>query len=209
MRSGVVVRTKHSSRLARAAYARYGQLVRVRGRLRSPEGNPLQDVEVQAWTQIRDGITPPRLIATVKTSRTGSFTFLVRKGPSRAIKIRYNGTTQIRGVTKNLSLNVRSATSIRSNHKRVVNGEAIRWAHPHRPHATRRQTGRGPGLDAGQVADLRDRSLRVARHLELQLPLRRDPRPTAFLPLLVDLSYRDGSVPNRPTRFTILDWSDG
>jgi hypothetical protein len=126
MRSGVVVRTKHSARLARAAYARYGQLVRVRGRLRSPEGNPLQDVEVQAWTQIRDGVTPPRLIATVKTSRTGSFTFLVRKGPSRTIKIRYNGTTQIRGVTKNLSLNVRSATSIRSNHKRVVNGDAVR-----------------------------------------------------------------------------------
>jgi hypothetical protein len=126
MRSGVVVRTKHSARLARAVYARYGQLVRVRGRLRSPEGNPLQDVEVQAWTQIRDGVTPPRLIATVKTSRTGSFTFLVRKGPSRSIKIRYNGTTQIRGVTKNLSLKVRSATSIRSNRKRVVNGEAIR-----------------------------------------------------------------------------------
>lgn len=31
MRSGVVVRTKHSAHLARAAYAKYGQLVRVRG----------------------------------------------------------------------------------------------------------------------------------------------------------------------------------
>jgi hypothetical protein len=126
MRSGVVVRTKHGAHLARAAYAKYGQLVRVRGRLRSPEGNPLQDVEVQAWTQIRDGVTPPRLIATVKTTKSGSFTFLVRKGPSRSIKIRYAGTAQIRGVTKNLSLSVRSVTSIRSNHKRVVNGEAIR-----------------------------------------------------------------------------------
>lgn len=126
MRSGVVVRGKHGAHLARAASASYGQLVRVRGRLRSPEGNPLQDVEVQAWTQIRDGVTPPRLIATVKTTKNGSFTFLVRKGPSRSIKISYAGTAQIRGVTKNLSLSVRAVTSIRSNHKRVVNGEAIR-----------------------------------------------------------------------------------
>jgi hypothetical protein len=126
MRSGVVVRHGRRAHLARSAYAKYGQLVRVRGTLKSPEGNPLQDVEVQAWTQIKDGVTPPRLIATVKTSRKGAFSFLVRKGPSRFIKIRYNGTTQIRGVTKNLSLNVRSATSIRSNHKRVVNGETIR-----------------------------------------------------------------------------------
>jgi hypothetical protein len=126
MRSGVVVRTRHGAHLARAASAEYGQLVRVRGRLRSPEGNPLQDVDVQAWTQIRDGITPPRLIATVKTTKNGSFTFLVRKGPSRSIKIRYAGTAQIRGVTKNLSLSVRSVTSIRSNHKHVVNGQSIR-----------------------------------------------------------------------------------
>jgi hypothetical protein len=127
MRSGVVVRHGRRAHLARAAYARYGQLVRVRGRISSPEGNPLQDVEVQAWTQIRDGVTPPRLIATVKTTKNGSFTFLVRKGPSRSIKIRYGGTTQIRGVTKMLSLNVRSVTSMRPNHRRRVNGESVRF----------------------------------------------------------------------------------
>jgi hypothetical protein len=127
LRSGVVVRHGKRARLARAAYARYGQLVRVRGRLTSPEGNPLQDVEVQAWTQIRDGVTPPRLIATVKTSKKGAFTFLIRKGPSRSIRIRYGGTTQIRSATKILSLNVRSLTSMRPNHKRRVNGEAVRF----------------------------------------------------------------------------------
>ncbi len=127
LRSGVVVRRRGLARLARSAYARYGQLVRVRGRLRTPEGNPLQDVDVQAFTQIRDGITPPRLIATVKTSRTGAFSFLVRKGPSRSIRIRYNGTNQIRPATKNLLLNVRSDTSMRPNRRRVVNGETVRF----------------------------------------------------------------------------------
>lgn len=125
--SGVVVRHGKKAHLARAAYARYGQLVRVRGHLKSPEGNPLQDVEVQAWTQIRDGITPPRLIATVKTTKSGSFSFLVRKGPSRSIRIRYGGTSQIRSATKILSLNVRSSTSMRPNHKTRVNGEDVRF----------------------------------------------------------------------------------
>jgi hypothetical protein len=99
----------------------------VRGRLTSPEGNPLQDVEVQAWTQVRDGSTPPRLIATVKTSRTGRFSFLVRRGPSRTIRIRYGGTTEIRSATRILNLNVRSKTSIRVNRHHVVNGDTVRF----------------------------------------------------------------------------------
>lgn len=126
-KSGVVVRHGRRVHLARSAYARYGQLVRVRGTLKSPEGNPLQDVDVQAWTQVKDGVTPPRLIATVKTSRKGGFSFLVRKGPSRAIKIRYAGTAQIRSATENLNLNVRAKTSMRPNHRRRVNGESVRF----------------------------------------------------------------------------------
>jgi hypothetical protein len=126
LKSGVVVRHGKRAHLARSAYASYGQLVRVRGTLKSPEGNPLQDVEIQAWTQVKDGVTPPRLIATVKTSRKGAFSFLVRKGPSRSIKVRYLGTTQIRSATKNLNLSVRAKTSMRSNHHKRVNGESVR-----------------------------------------------------------------------------------
>jgi hypothetical protein len=127
LKSGVVVRRGSKAHLARSAYASYGQLVRVRGTLKSPEGNPLEGVEVQAWTQIKDGVTPPRLIATVKTSRKGAFSFLVRKGPSRSIKVRYGGTSQIRSATENLNLNVRSKTSMRPNHRRRVNGESVRF----------------------------------------------------------------------------------
>lgn len=127
LKSGVVVRTGSKAHLARSAYAHYGQLVRVRGTLKSTEGNPLQGADVQAWTQIRDSDAPPLLIATVKTSRTGAFSFLVRKGPSRSIKIRYGGTTEIRSATRDINLNVRAATSMRPNHHIRVNGEAVRF----------------------------------------------------------------------------------
>lgn len=125
MRAGVVRRVRGRTRLARSAVVHYGQLVRVRGRLSTPEHNPMQGVTVQAYTQIADRSAPPRLIAAVKTSRTGRFSFLVRRGPSRTIRIVYDGGPQIRNAIRVLSLNVRSKTSIRPDHRRLVNGETV------------------------------------------------------------------------------------
>lgn len=127
LRAGIVRRHGRRAKLARAAYVHYGTLVRVSGRLTTPEGNPMQGVDVQAVTQIRDGVTPQRLLATVKTSRTGRFSFLVRRGPSRTIDVRYGGTAQIRPSARQLTLNVRAATSLRPNRRDVVNGEDVRF----------------------------------------------------------------------------------
>ena len=126
LNAGIVRRQKKRTRLVKVAYVGYGGLVRVRGRLTTPEGNPMQDVDVQAFTQIRDDVTPQRLLATSRTSRTGRFSFLVRKGPSRLVSIRYGGTPQIRSATRELRLNVRAGTSMRPNRRRLVNGETVR-----------------------------------------------------------------------------------
>lgn len=126
--AGIVEGHRSRVRLATAAYARYGQLVRVRGRLRSPEGNPLQSATIQAFSQVRDGRSPARLIATTKTSRSGRFSFLVRRGPSRTLRVVYPGAAQIRNATKEIVLNVRAATTIRPNHHRLVDGETVRFA---------------------------------------------------------------------------------
>jgi hypothetical protein len=101
--------------------------VRVRGRLVSPEGNPLQDVQVQAYTKVRGTSGPERLIATVKTSRRGGFSFLVRRGPSRKIRIRYGGTSQIQGSTRVLRLDVQASTSLRPSRRHLVNGETVQF----------------------------------------------------------------------------------
>ena len=85
----------------------------------------MQDIAVQAFTQVRGGGAPPRLIATVKTSRTGRFSFLVRRGPSRTIRVRYDGAAQIRSATRIVVLNVRSRTTLRPNRKRLSNGETV------------------------------------------------------------------------------------
>lgn len=120
---GVVKRSGRGEKLVSAARVNYGQLVRARGRMMSPEGNPLQDLEIQAVSQVLDGVTPPRVIATVKTSRTGRFSFLVRKGPSRSITVRYAGAPQVRSATRELKLSVRSQTTMRSGRRAYVNGD--------------------------------------------------------------------------------------
>ncbi len=126
LRAGIRRGSGKRARLARSAFVAYGQRVRVRGRLRTPEGNPLQDVSVEAYTAIKDATSAPRLLATVKTSRTGAFTFLVRKGPSRTVVLRYGGAPKIRSATKVLQLNVRARSTIRPNRRRLVNGESVR-----------------------------------------------------------------------------------
>lgn len=126
--AGIVEHQSSRVRLARAAYSSYGQLVRVRGRLRTPEGNPMQEATIQAYSQVRDGRSPERLIATTKTSKSGGFSFLVRRGPSRTIRVVYAGAAQIRNATRQVVLNVRSATTIRPDHHHLVNGQIVRFA---------------------------------------------------------------------------------
>lgn len=128
LHAGVVRRSRGHLKLVRAAYASYGRLVEVRGRLATPEGNPMQSVTVQAYTQVRDGKSLPRLIATVTTTRTGAFHFLVRKGPSRTIRIRYGGAAQVRSATKRIVLYVRSKTTIRPDRHSLVNGDTVRFS---------------------------------------------------------------------------------
>jgi hypothetical protein len=124
--AGVAKRSRGRLRLLRSAYASYGSLVRVRGRLVTPEGNPMQDVEIRAFTQVRDGVSPPRLIATVKTTKSGAYSFVVQKGPSRTIRVEYAGAGQIRSASKRLVLYVRSSSTIRPSQRRLVNGETLR-----------------------------------------------------------------------------------
>ncbi len=125
--AGVVRATRGRVKLVRAAYSSFGALVQVRGRLSTPEGNPMQGVAVRAFSQVRDGRSLPRLIATVTTSKTGRFSFLVRRGPSRTIQIRYDGAAQVRGASRRVVLYVRSTSTMRPNRLRLVNGETVRF----------------------------------------------------------------------------------
>jgi hypothetical protein len=105
----------------------YGRATRFRGRLTTRDRNPIQDAEVLVFSQARRDGAPMRLVATLKTSRRGGFSFRAPKGVSRTIRFRYGGTGTIRTATRNVGLLVRAGSSIRTGRRRYVNGETAEF----------------------------------------------------------------------------------
>lgn len=105
--------------------SRYGQTVRLSGRLTAPGANPLADRDVEVFEQLALPGAPWRPIATVRTSRTGRFVYRALRGASRTLRFRYGGTGKIRGRTSDVRLLVKAVTSLRANRRAVVNGEDV------------------------------------------------------------------------------------
>jgi hypothetical protein len=105
--------------------SRYGRTILLRGRLTSLGGNPLVARNIDVLAQTHLSAAPWRPIATLRTTRTGRFTFRALRGPSRTLRFRFNGSDTIRGRTAVVRLGVRAASSIFVDRRRVVNGESV------------------------------------------------------------------------------------
>lgn len=105
--------------------AAFGRTIPLAGRATMPGGNPLADVDLEVWEQLRVPSATWRRIATVRTSRRGMFRFKALRGPARLLRFRYPGTPTIRGRTAEVDLRIRAATSFRVSRSSVVNGEEV------------------------------------------------------------------------------------
>jgi hypothetical protein len=103
----------------------YGEAIRLTGRLTSPGQNPLggRDVDISERRDVPE--TPWSPVATVRTNRSGRFTFRALPGPSRLLRFRYPGTPTIRGQTSFVEMRVRASTRISVDRHQVVNGEEV------------------------------------------------------------------------------------
>lgn len=106
----------------------HGGRVRLRGRLTAPGGNPLAGVpiDVAAKPGLPGAAFTP--VATLTTSRTGRFNYLVPSGPSRVLRFHYAGAPKIRPQTREVEVRVRAASGIRPSRRAVVNGETVLFA---------------------------------------------------------------------------------
>jgi hypothetical protein len=105
-----------------------GRPVRVGGRLVAPGGNPLQGATVEVSARPHAAGTMFQPVASLTTSRTGRFTYLVPAGPSRTVRFRYPGTPTVRAQTSDVTVLVRAGSTIRASRRRVVNGEPVTFA---------------------------------------------------------------------------------
>ena len=102
---------------------RHGRRARMSGRLLAPGGNPLVGgpVEVAARVDLPGAVFAP--VATLTTSKSGRFSYLLPAGPSRIVQFHYGGAAKIRPQTKIVRLRVRAGATLRARPNRVVTGE--------------------------------------------------------------------------------------
>jgi hypothetical protein len=105
--------------------ARFGRTTTLHGRLTTPGGNPLVDSEVEVSEQVELPGAIPTRIASLRTSRTGRFTFKALRGPSRILFFRYGGTGTIRGRTTAVDLRIEASSTLRTNRRAAHNGEYV------------------------------------------------------------------------------------
>ena len=106
----------------------HGQRVRLYGRLVAPGDNPVQGagVEVSARPDLPGAGFQP--VATLTTSRTGRFSYLAPAGTSRVVRFDYAGAAKIRPQSREVTVRVRAASTIRPSRRSVVNGEAVAFS---------------------------------------------------------------------------------
>ena len=111
-------------RLATKPTVRVGRATRLYGRL-TVAGKSMPGAQLEVWRRMElDGAGWAR-IGTVSTSRTGRFSYRARRGPARQVRFRYPGTPTIRGRNGDVALRVKASTSLRPNHRTVINGEYV------------------------------------------------------------------------------------
>ena len=141
------------------------------------------------------GWTP---LATLQTSRTGRFSYVIRRGVSRTIRFHYPGTPIVRTSDRDVNVLIQAYTTFGVNHHRAIAGETVRFhGRVHGGHLPpERQDRRAPGPRARALADLRDDAHPSPRPLALRLSLRRNDGP------------RDVRVPRRRAsrgKLSVLD----
>jgi len=130
LRAGIAQRRgghRRSIRTRARIHVRYGHAVRLSGRLLSTDGNPVQGADVLVYSQARRTDAPVRVVASVRTSRLGGFSYRAPKGVSRTIRFRFNGTSTIRPSLHDVALLVTARSTIHTDRKRFVNGESVHF----------------------------------------------------------------------------------
>jgi hypothetical protein len=98
---------------------------RLRGRLTMPGGNPVTDAVIEVTARLAMPGAQRQPVATLRTSRTGRFDYVVPRGVSRTLRFRYAGQPKVRPQTRRVAVRVRAASSMHATRRRVVNGEPV------------------------------------------------------------------------------------
>jgi hypothetical protein len=131
LRVGAPRKTRSRGRARTALHRKirvnFGRRVRLRGRLTTADGTAFPGAEILVMRRLDQAGAAPTPVATLRTSRTGRFSYLAPKGVNREILFRYTGTQTIRSITRTVLIRVRARTTFHPLRGSYINGELIRF----------------------------------------------------------------------------------
>jgi len=134
----------HSSKLRARVAIRYGTRTRLRGRLLDRQHHAMPGVPLTVMTRTSIKGAKWRTVATIRTTKTGRFTYRVRPGASRKVRLRYEGTPTVRASHRDVTLRVAGTTSLKASRRHLRNGQRVRFT----------GTLKGPHVPAGKLVQL-------------------------------------------------------
>jgi hypothetical protein len=121
-------RRRRAARLLTRSRARFGKSVPIAGSVRGAGGRPIAGAEVMvSQAQRKEGATFT-LLARLRTSSTGHLSYLVPKGPSRILRLRYPGAPTVRPATTDVKILVSGTTSLAVGRHFALNGETVTFS---------------------------------------------------------------------------------
>src|SRR5207247_95276 len=115
-------------RLLDRSPVRFGQTARVSGRLADASGGPIAGADVLAFERLRRTGSSFRLIARLRTTSDGRFSYLAPAGASRTLLFRYPGTATVRPASHTIKLLVAASSTIAVSRHFALNGETITFS---------------------------------------------------------------------------------
>jgi 5-hydroxyisourate hydrolase-like protein (transthyretin family) len=104
----------------------FGGHTPVQGVLENAAGQPLVGAEIQVFA--RSSVAPEQLVGVVGTDVQGRYSYMAHANASRTLRFVYNGSPVTLPAQREVTLLVRAASTIRVNRRRLVNGQAVRFA---------------------------------------------------------------------------------
>jgi hypothetical protein len=109
-----------------SARVRFGSRVPIRGALETAGGGPVAGAEILVLSRSASGLE--QLVTMVRTDSRGRYSYMAIGDSSRTLRFVYRGTAVTLPAERELTLIVRAASTIGVNRRRLVNGQAVRFA---------------------------------------------------------------------------------
>ena len=108
------------------ARVEFGSRTPIRGVLETVAGQPISGAEIQVFT--RSATTPEQLVGAVTTDAQGGYSYMAQGDSSRTFRFVYHGSAVTLPAEREITLRVQAASTIHVNRRRLLNGQAVRFA---------------------------------------------------------------------------------